>query len=55
MNHVGITTFFCILLAVFVGVIAGVVTLTFKAIVNFPVISAAMIALAIVYLYRKAK
>lgn len=55
MNHVGITTFFCILLAVFIGVIAGVVALTFKVIVHYPAVSAAVIALIAVYYYRKAK
>lgn len=55
MNHVGITTFFCVLLAVFIGVIAGVAALTFKIVVSYPAVSAALIALAVVYIYRKGK
>ena len=55
MNHAGITTFFLILLAVFVGVIAGVVALTFKAIMSYPAVTAAVIAAIAVYYFRKAK
>lgn len=55
MKHVGITTFFLILLAVFIGAAAGVVTLSFKAIVSYPAITAAVVAAIAVYFYRKGK